>query len=153
MRYIKVFFLGKGVIHIRLVGKKKKKSKKTVTWSEGGRQQIRASDRCVAHGDDAAARAAPTRSRRSCVTGVRCSPPGDRGGGRPRRWPLARGELVRRRDEAQQGRGGALHRLGAGLRPVGPRGERVRAGRRHGSRRPRLRLERRRRRALLAWRC
>lgn len=67
------------------------------------------------------ARTVPIRSRRSCVTGVRRSPPGDRSRCRPQSWPAAPGEPGRRHDEAQQGRGGAVHRLGAGLRPVAPR--------------------------------
>lgn len=72
-----------------------------------------------------AARTVPVRSRRSCVTGVRRSPPGDRSRCRPQGWPAAPGEPGRLRDEAQQGRGGAAHRLGAGLRPVAPRGKPV----------------------------
>lgn len=48
---------------------------------------------------------------------------GDRCG--PRLWPPAPWESGRWRDEAQQGRRGAVHRFGAGFRPVSPRGELV----------------------------
>lgn len=53
----------------------------------------------------------------------RRSAPGDGDCCGPRRRPLAPWEPGRRRDEAQQGGGGAVHRLGAGFRPVAPRGE------------------------------
>lgn len=97
----------------------------TVTWSQGravwgdNEQERQAATwrTVMTH----VARTVPIRSRRSCVTGVRRSPPGDRSRCRPQSWPAAPGEPGRRHDEAQQGRGGAVHRLGAGLRPVAPR--------------------------------